>query len=46
MGAIILTVTNLTTVLASLVLVVTQSTVESSEFAELIALELVLAFRD
>jgi hypothetical protein len=34
------------TVLASLVLVVTKRTVESSELTELVALELVLAFRD
>ena len=46
LGAIILTVTNLATVLASLVLIVTQRAVQSGEFAELIALELVLAFRD
>jgi hypothetical protein len=36
--------TNLTAVLAGLVLVIAQSTVESSEFAELVALQFVLAF--
>ena len=46
LGAIILTVTNLATVLASLVLIVTQRAVQGGEFAELVALELVLAFRD
>lgn len=41
--AIVLAMTNLTTVLASLVLVVTKSTVESSKLTELVALEFVLS---
>lgn len=36
--------TNFTTVLAGLVLIVTEGTVEGSELTELVALELVLAF--
>lgn len=44
--AVVLAVTNLATVLASLVLVISEGTVESGEFSELVALELVLAFRD
>jgi hypothetical protein len=46
LGAVILAVSNLTTVLASLVLVVTKGTVKSGKLTELVALELVLAFRD
>ena len=43
---VVLAVTNLTTVLTSLILIVAEGTVECGEFAELIALELVLAFGD
>ena len=43
---VILSVTDLTTVLASLILVVTEGTVEGSKFTKLITLELVLAFWD
>lgn len=46
LGAVVFAVTNLTTVLASLVLVVTKSTVEGSELTKLVALQLVLAFGD
>ena len=42
--AVVLAMTNLSTVLACLVLIVTKSTVESSKFTELIALELILSF--
>lgn len=45
-GTVVLAVTNLTAVLAGLVLVVTESTVESSKLTELVALELVLSFGD
>ena len=44
--AVVLAMTDFTAVLAGLVLVVTKGTVESGEFSELVALELVLAFRD
>ena len=44
--AIIFTMTDLTAVLAGLVFVITQSTVEGSKLTQLVALELVLAFRD
>jgi hypothetical protein len=44
--AIVLAMTNLAAVLASLVLVVSKSTVESGELTELVALEFVLAFGD
>jgi hypothetical protein len=44
--AVILAVSDLTTVLASLVLIVTESTVKGSELTELVALQFVLAFRD
>jgi hypothetical protein len=42
--AIILAMANLTTVLARLVLVITKGTVQGSELAKLVTLELVLAF--
>jgi hypothetical protein len=42
--AVVLSVTNLTTILASLVLVVAESTVECCKLTKLVALELVLAF--
>jgi hypothetical protein len=45
-GTVNLAMTNLTTVLAGLVLVVSQGTVESSELTKLVALEFVLAFGD
>jgi hypothetical protein len=41
---VVLAVTNLTTVLASLVLVVSKGSVESGELTQLVALEFVLAF--
>lgn len=44
--AVVLAVANLATVLASLVLVISEGTVECGEFSELVALELVLAFRN
>lgn len=44
--AVVLAVTDLATVLASLVLVVSEGTVEGGEFSELVALEFVLAFRN
>ena len=44
--AVVLAVADFTTVLASLVLVVTQGTVERGELTQLVALELVLAFRN
>jgi hypothetical protein len=43
---IVLSVTNLTAVLASLVLVVSERTVECCKLTKLVALELVLAFRN
>jgi uncharacterized membrane protein len=46
LGAVVLAVTNLTTVLASLVLIVTKSTVEGSQLTKLVALEFVLTLRD
>lgn len=42
--AIIFTMANLTTVLAGLVFIVSQSTVQRSELSELVTLELVLVF--
>jgi len=44
--AVVLAMSDLATVLASLVFVVTQGTVESSKLTELVALELVLTFGD
>jgi hypothetical protein len=44
--AVVLAVSDLATVLAGLVFVVTKGTVESCELTELVALELVLAFGD
>ena len=44
--AVVLAMTNLSAVLASLVFVVSKCTVERGKFTKLIALELVLAFRD
>jgi hypothetical protein len=46
LGAVILAVANLTTVLAGLVLVVSKSTVERGEFSQLITLKLVLSLGD
>ena len=43
---VVLAVTNFTTVLTSLILIVAEGTIEGGEFAELITLELVLAFGD
>lgn len=43
---IILSVTDLTAVLASLIFVVSESTVECCKLTKLVALELVLAFRN
>jgi hypothetical protein len=45
-GAVVLAVTDFTTVLASLVLVVAEGTVERGELTQLVALELVLTFGD
>lgn len=44
--AVVFSVTNLTAVLASLVLIVAESTVKSSELTKLITLELILTFWD
>lgn len=41
---VVFAVTNLTTVLASLVFIITKSTVECSELTKLVALKLVLTF--
>lgn len=46
LGAVEFSVSNLTAVLASLVLVITESTVESSKFTQLVTLQLVLTFWD
>jgi hypothetical protein len=43
-GAIVFAMTDLSTVLTSLVFIVTQCTVESGEFSKLVAFELVLTF--
>jgi hypothetical protein len=43
-GAVIFSVSNATTVLANLIFVVSKCSVQSSEFAELIALVIVLTF--
>jgi len=43
LGTVILAMANLTTVLAGLVLVITQSSVQGSEFTKLVTLELVLS---
>jgi len=45
-GAVVLAVANFATVLAGLVFVVTESTVEGCELTQLVALELVLSFGD
>lgn len=46
LGTIVFSVTDLTAVLASLVLVITKSTVKRCELTQLLALELVLPFWD
>lgn len=46
LGAIVLAMTNLATVLAGLVLVVSQGTVEGGKFSQLVTLELVLSLRN
>lgn len=46
LGAVVLAVTDLAAVLASLVLVITEGTVESSQLAQLVTLEFILAFGD
>ena len=46
LGAVNLAMSDLTTVLAGLVLVVSQGAVEGSELTELVTLELVLTFGD
>lgn len=43
-GTVIFAMANLATVLAGLVFVITQSTVERGEFSKLVTLELILAF--
>lgn len=45
-GAVVLAVADFTAVLASLILVVTESTVKRGELTKLIALQLVLALRN
>lgn len=44
LGAVVLAVADLTTVLAGLVLVVSEGSVEGRQFTQLVTLELVLAF--
>jgi len=44
--AVVLAMTNLTAVLAGLVLVVAEGTIEGGKFTKLVALEFVLTFRD
>ena len=44
-GTVVLAVANTTTVLTNLVLVITESTIQSSELAKLVTLVIVLAFR-
>jgi hypothetical protein len=46
LGTVVLAVANLATVLAGLVLIISESTVEGGQFSQLIALQLILAFRD
>jgi hypothetical protein len=46
LGAVVLAMSDLATVLTSLVFVVTKGTVKSSQLSELISLELVLTFGD
>lgn len=46
LGAVVLAVSYLATVLASLVFIVTQSSVQSSELSELVTLQFVLALGD
>lgn len=46
LGAVVLPVADLATILASLVLVVTERTVKSRKLSQLVTLELVLAFRN
>lgn len=46
LGAVVLAVTDFTTVLAGLVLVIAEGTVEGGKLTELISLEFVLAFRN
>ena len=41
-GAVVLAMANITTVLANLILIVTKSTVKGGEFAELVALVVIL----
>lgn len=43
-GAVVFAVTNLATILAGLVLVVAQGTVESGKLAKLVSLKLILSF--
>lgn len=46
LGAIVLAMANLTAVLAGLVFIIAESTVQGSKLSKLIAFELVLPFRD
>jgi hypothetical protein len=46
LGTVVLAMTDLATVLAGLVLVVTEGTVKGSKLTELVSLEFVLAFGD
>lgn len=44
--AVVLSMADLTTVLAGLILIVSECTIQGGEFTELVALELVLTFGD
>lgn len=46
LGAVVLSVANLTAVLTGLVLVISEGTVEGGKFSQLVSLELVLTFGD
>lgn len=46
LGTVVLAVTDFTTILACLVLVVTKGSVQSGEFSKLVALQSILTFGD
>ena len=46
LGTVVLAMTDLTTILAGLIFVVAESTVERGELAKLVTLEFILAFGD
>lgn len=46
LGTVVLAVANLAAVLTSLILIVSESTIECSKFSQLITLQLVLTFRN